>query len=111
MPDSNSFTRSKAGADNNVMSSRARIIEAVKSLDLESTKALVKANPSLLTATDRQGRNLLHLACSAPCEKLNLSEAVSTRMVNFLLDQGSIRRFSNSWCSTALRPTSKIAPV
>src|SRR5437016_1023063 len=44
----NSFTRSKAGADNNVMSSRARIIEAVKNLDLESTKALVKANPSLI---------------------------------------------------------------
>ena len=68
--------------------SKTRIIEAVKQLDLESTKKLVQAKPSLLTVTDRQGRNLLHLACSASCKQLKVSEALSARMVNFLLDQG-----------------------
>jgi hypothetical protein len=38
--------------------------------------------------TDRQGRNLLHLACSASCKKLKAPESVSVRMVNFLLDRG-----------------------
>src|SRR5262249_28581940 len=68
--------------------SKDRIFEAVKNLDLESTKKLLEAKPSLLSVTDRQGRNLLHLACSASCEKLNVSEAVPARMVNFLLDRG-----------------------
>ena len=54
MPDSNSFTRSKAGADNNVMSSRARIIEAVKNLDLESTKVFEKIRGGEVSRT--QGR-------------------------------------------------------
>ena len=68
--------------------SKTRIIDAVKNLDLESTKKLLGTKPSLLTVTDRQGRNLLHLACSASCKKLKVPEAVSARMVNFLLDQG-----------------------
>ena len=68
--------------------SKTRIIDAVKNLDLESTKKLLETKPSLLTVTDRQGRNLLHLACSASCKKLKVPEAVSARMVNFLLDQG-----------------------
>jgi hypothetical protein len=68
--------------------SKTRIIEAVKRLDLNSTKKLLKAKPSLVTATDRQGRNLLHLACSASCDALKVPEAVSIRLVNFLLDLG-----------------------
>lgn len=68
--------------------SKTRIIEAVRNLDLESTKELLSAKPSLLNATDRQGRNLLHLACSASCTNLKVPEAVSARMVNFLLDSG-----------------------
>jgi len=67
---------------------KARIIESVKNLDLASTRRFLEARPSLLTVTDRQGRNLLHLACSVSCAKLNVSEAVSARLVNFLLDQG-----------------------
>jgi len=67
---------------------KIRIIEAVRNLDLESTKALLRAKPSLLTATDRQGRNLLHLACSSSSEKLKVPEVVSARLVSFLLDQG-----------------------
>src|SRR5262249_49533629 len=68
--------------------SKTRIIEAVSALDLESTRKLLDANPSLLTVVDRQGRNLLHLACSASCGKLEVSEALSARLVNFLLDRG-----------------------
>src|SRR5262245_1733185 len=68
--------------------SKTRIIEAVKNLDLQSTKTLLQAKPSLLTVTDAKGRNLLHLACSASCEKLKVPESVSARMVNLLLDRG-----------------------
>ena len=68
--------------------SKTRIIEAVKNLDLESTKTLLQAKPSLLTVTDAKGRNLLHLACSASCEKLKVPESVSARIVNLLLDRG-----------------------
>ena len=68
--------------------SKTRIIEAVKNLDLESTKTLLEAKPSLLAVTDAKGRNLLHLACSASCEKLKVPESVAARMVNLLLDRG-----------------------
>jgi ankyrin repeat protein len=68
--------------------SKARIIESVKSLDLETTAALLEARPSLLTVVNRQGRNLLHLACSASCVKLDVPETAAVRMVRFLLDRG-----------------------
>jgi ankyrin repeat protein len=68
--------------------SKARIIEAVKNLDLETTRKLLDAKPSLLTVKNRQGRNLLHLACSASCAKLKVSPTVSARLVKFLLDRG-----------------------
>ena len=68
--------------------SKTRLIECAKTLDLESIKALLEAKPTLLTVTDRQGRNLLHLACSASCANLGVSEAKATRVVNFLLDRG-----------------------
>src|SRR5262249_41924645 len=68
--------------------SKTRIIASVQNLDLQATKVLLSAKPSLLAVTDRQGRNLLHLACSAPCARLKLSESASARLVNFLLDRG-----------------------
>ena len=68
--------------------SKTRIIEAVRKLDLESIKKQLDDNPSLLKVTDRKGRNLLHLACSAPCKELNVAESVSARAVTFLLDRG-----------------------
>jgi ankyrin repeat protein len=64
------------------------MFEAVRNLDLEGTKALLEAKPALLTATERQGRTLLHLACAARCASLGVPEAESARMVNFLLDRG-----------------------
>jgi ankyrin repeat protein len=68
--------------------SKARIQEAVSRLDLSATRELLKGRPSLLAVEDRRGRNLLHLACSASCESLGVSEAYSARMVELLLDGG-----------------------
>jgi ankyrin repeat protein len=68
--------------------SKTRLIEAVQTLDLETTKQILKAKPSLLTVRNRQDRNLLHLACGASCKKLGLPESASARMVNYLLDRG-----------------------
>jgi len=67
--------------------SKTRIIEAVRKLDLESIKKLLEDNPSLLSVTDRKGRNLLHLACSAQCKELNVPESVSARVVTFILNR------------------------
>ena len=68
--------------------SKTRIIESVKNLDLQATAKLLDGNPSLLTIKNRQGRNLLHLACSASCARLKVPEAVAVRMVKLLLDRG-----------------------
>jgi len=68
--------------------SKAAILAAVQNLDLPLTKKLLDAKPSLITVTNRQGLNLLHLACSASCSKLKVSEAVSARVAGFLLDRG-----------------------
>jgi ankyrin repeat protein len=68
--------------------SKARLLEAVRRLDVEATTALLQRQPSLLQATDRSGRNLLHLACSASCKDLGVSEAVSVHLVTLLLDSG-----------------------
>jgi ankyrin repeat protein len=68
--------------------SKARLLEAVRRLDVPATTALLEKQPSLLSATDRRGRNLLHLACSASCKELGVSEAVSARLVTLLLDAG-----------------------
>jgi len=68
--------------------SKAAIIAAVQGLDLETTGALLTARPSLLAVTDRQGRNLLHLACSASPATRHVSEAAQVRMARLLLDRG-----------------------
>ena len=43
--------------------SKARLLEAVHGLDLGSARELLRARPSLIATIDRQGRNLLQLAC------------------------------------------------
>lgn len=68
--------------------SKTALIKSVQRLDLDTTKSLLHAQPSLLTVTDRQGRNLLHLACSASFSKLNIPDAVQARFASFLLDRG-----------------------
>ena len=62
--------------------SKAALIAAVKELDLPSTKRILEEKPALLSMTDRQGRNLLHLACSVP------AAAKQIKFVEYLLDRG-----------------------
>src|SRR5262245_44754158 len=68
--------------------SKTRILESVRNLDLETARTLLNVRPELLHVTDRQGRNFLHLACSASCSKLKVPESASARMVGLLLDRG-----------------------
>ena len=68
--------------------SKTRLIEAVKTLDLAQTKKILEAKPELQKVWNDQGRNLLHLACSADCKKLGKPAAAATRMVSFLLERG-----------------------
>src|SRR4030095_361256 len=68
--------------------SKTRLLEAVQKLDLTTTKALLKTKPALLNVWNRQGKNLLHLACGANVKKLGLPETAAARMVGFLLDPG-----------------------
>src|SRR5437764_1114408 len=62
--------------------SKSRIIAAAQSLDVASVRDLLDAKPSLLAATDRQGRNLLHIACCAS------TKPGAARLVGLLLDHG-----------------------
>ena len=68
--------------------SKTRILEAAKNLDIGNARKLLADKPSLLGVTDRQGRNLLHIACSADCAVLGLPESASLRMIDLLLDRG-----------------------
>ena len=72
----------------NTIMSKTAIIEAVRFLDLDVTKRLLEAKPGLLSVTDREGRNLLHLACSASPAKLQVPNAAQARFVSYLLDRG-----------------------
>ena len=68
--------------------SKTVLIDALQHLNLDKTRQLLDAKPALLGVTDRQGRNLLHLASSASPEKLGKTEATQVRLVTFLLEQG-----------------------
>ena len=68
--------------------SKTAILEAAKELDLPRTKSLLRTRPDLRDVRDRQGRNLLQLACWIPPRKRNVTPAAQTRMAEFLLDQG-----------------------
>jgi hypothetical protein len=68
--------------------SKTAILEATKELDLAAVRALLADKPALLHVADRQGLNLLHLACAAAPAKLNVPESAAVRMADFLLAQG-----------------------
>lgn len=67
--------------------SKAAIIEAVRTLDLAAARKLLEAKPALLTTTDREGRNLLHLASSVDADDLRQSSSAQVRFVKYLLDR------------------------
>jgi ankyrin repeat protein len=48
----------------------------------------LNAKPSLLGVTDRQGRNLLHVAAGTSSERLHVSATLAARVVDLLLDRG-----------------------
>jgi ankyrin repeat protein len=68
--------------------SKTALIAAVERLDLPTARQLLRRTPSLRSVVDRQGRNLLHLACSVPPLKRGPSEAAQSRTVAYLLDEG-----------------------
>ena len=68
--------------------SKTRLFEAIKTLDLPETKRILEAKPALLKVWNDQGRNLLHLACSADRKKLGKPESAAVRVVDYLLDRG-----------------------
>ena len=68
--------------------SKTRLLDSVQRLDLETTRDLLEKTPSLATATDRQGRNLLQLACSVSWSKRRVSRSVQARLASYLLDRG-----------------------
>ena len=67
--------------------SKAAIIEAVKALDLAAARRLLDAKPALLTSTDREGRNLLHLASSVYVDDFRLPSRTQIQFVTFLLER------------------------
>jgi ankyrin repeat protein len=68
--------------------SKTRLFQAVKSLDLDSTREILESQPGLLHVRDNKGWNLLHLACSADCRELKVPEARAVQMADYLLDRG-----------------------
>ena len=68
--------------------SKAAIVEAVKRLDLAAARRLLDAKPALLATTDREGRNLLHLASSVSVADLGLPGRTQIQFVKFLLHRG-----------------------
>jgi ankyrin repeat protein len=68
--------------------SKTRLFEAVKNLDLAETKKILAAKPELLKVRNPQGRNLLHLACSADCEEMGKPRSAAKNMAAFLLESG-----------------------
>jgi ankyrin repeat protein len=68
--------------------SKTRLFEAIKQGDVQRTKQILDAKPELLKVWNDQGRNLLHLACSIECKKLNKPESTAAKIVSLLLDRG-----------------------
>ena len=68
--------------------SKTRLLDSVQRLDLETTRKLIETTPSLVAVTDRQGRNLLQLACSVSWSKVRVSQSTQVRLVRYLLDRG-----------------------
>jgi uncharacterized protein len=68
--------------------SKTALFEAAKRWDAPAVKALLKAAPGLITATDPKGRQALHIACAVPPSP-KLGEANGIATVTALLDAGA----------------------
>jgi ankyrin repeat protein len=68
--------------------SKTALFDAARRWDAAAVKALLKAAPALVSATDPKGRLALHIACAVPPGP-KLGEANGIRTVTALLDAGA----------------------
>lgn len=68
--------------------SKTALFDAAKRWDAAAVKALLKAAPALVTATDPKGRQALHIACAVPPGP-KLGEANGIATVTALLKAGA----------------------
>jgi uncharacterized protein len=68
--------------------SKTALFDAAKRWDAPAVKALLKAAPGLITATDPKGRQALHIACAVPPAP-TLGEANGIATVTALLKAGA----------------------
>lgn len=68
--------------------SKAALLDAIRRLDLGTARHLIAATPDLVHATHRDGRNLLHLACSYSPNELGVPPARQIGLVEWLLGLG-----------------------
>ncbi|MGB9366337.1 MAG: ankyrin repeat domain-containing protein [Xanthobacteraceae bacterium] len=68
--------------------SKSALFDAAKRWDAAAVKALLKAAPDLVSATDPKGRTALHIACAVKPAK-ELGEPHGIKTVTALLDAGA----------------------
>jgi hypothetical protein len=68
--------------------SKTALFEAAKALDLSELQRLLREAPGLATATDRDGRTLLHLACMAQPRRSGIRLGTQVHVVKYLLSLG-----------------------
>jgi uncharacterized protein len=69
--------------------SKSALFEAARSWNAAAIKAILKAAPSLIEATDPRGRMALHLACSVKPGNGKLGESNGIKTVTALLKAGA----------------------
>ena len=68
--------------------SKTALLPLVKGLHAAEVRAAVAANPALLEARDKRGRNWLHIACAVNVAQRKLGSRDSVRTADTLLDAG-----------------------
>ena len=66
--------------------SKARLFQAIKTLDVDAVSTLLDAHPELLPARDERRRNALHFLCGLPYR--DKTPARSLALARLLLDRG-----------------------
>jgi uncharacterized protein len=69
--------------------SKTALFDSAKLWDAAAVKAMLKAAPELLRATDQKGRMALHIACAVKPANGKLGESNGIRTVTTLLDAGA----------------------
>ena len=69
--------------------SKSALFEAARSWNVAAVKAILKAGPALIEATDPRGRMALHLACGVKPGNAKLGEPNGIKTVSALLEGGA----------------------